>query len=101
MRTSQVPISGLTLRLDRTLPARLGNGADFHVVRHPLSEVLVPPQSGEYSERYNILIGGGKLESSANQAFTTETGRSKNGRDEANGFISGREPLAYHPKTGR
>jgi hypothetical protein len=41
------------------------------------------------------------LKRSANQFFTTETGSSRNAHDEANGFISGREPLAYHPKTGR
>jgi len=36
-----------------------------------------------------------------NHPFTPEAGRSKNCGDEAIGFIGAREPLAYHPKTGR
>ena len=88
---------------DRALPDRLGNGADFLVVSGTrlLRWWFPRPQSGGCSEWYNKLLGGGKLKSSANQFFTTETGSSRNGHDETNGFISGREPLAYHPKTGR
>ena len=97
-----IAVTGLEID-DRALPARLGNGADFHVVSGTrfLRCWFPRPQSGGYSERYNKLLGGGKLKSSANQFFTTETGSSRNGHDEANGFISGRQPLAYHPKTGR
>ena len=88
---------------DRALPARLGNGTDFHVVSGTrfLRGGFPRPQLGGCSERCNKKLGGGKLKRSANQFFTTETGSSRNGHDEGNGFIGRREPLAYHPKTGR
>ncbi len=38
---------------------------------------------------------------SSRAAYTKEPARSRSGRDEADGFIGGRELLAYPPKTGR
>ena len=59
------------------------------------------PPLGGCLGREDKPLEGGKLKPSSTEAFTAEPGRSKGGTDEANGFIGGRQPSAYHPKTGR
>ena len=66
---------------------------------------------GNASESYLPSLGrcsagyqpgeAGKLKSASDECFTTETRRSKTHRREADGVVGGRQPLAYHPKTGR
>jgi hypothetical protein len=43
-------------------------------------------------------LEGGKLKKPVKMGFTAESGRTKSDLDEANGFISGRQPLAYLAK---
>ena len=60
-----------------------------------------PPTLGRRLGTVGQVAEGGKPKSRNERPFTTAAGRNKNGRDEANGFIDRREPLAYHPKMGR
>jgi len=62
---------------------------------------LTSPTLGRRLGTVGQVAGRGQAEKSSKEVFTTEAGRTKNGRDEANGFIGRREPLAYHPKMGR
>ena len=67
-------------------------------IQHPVGERPVEQGETERTEGFTPR----RKDAKKDKVFTDRNGYDRSGRDEANGFISGRRnPVVYYPKTGR